>query len=37
MILELMSSGMTRDEIWADYEDLECEDVFAALAFAARA
>ncbi len=36
MILELLSSGMTSDEILADYEDLEREDIFAALAFATR-
>ncbi|MBA3633424.1 MAG: DUF433 domain-containing protein [Acidobacteria bacterium] len=36
MILELLSSGMTPDEILADYEDLEREDIFAALAFATR-
>jgi uncharacterized protein (DUF433 family) len=36
MLLELLSSGMTIDEILADYEDLEREDVLAALAFAAR-
>lgn len=35
-LLELMSSGMTIDEILADYEDLEREDLLAALAFAAR-
>ena len=35
-ILELLSSGMTTDEILADYEDLEREDILAALAFAAR-
>jgi uncharacterized protein (DUF433 family) len=35
-ILELLSSGMTVDEILADYEDLEREDILAALAFAAR-
>lgn len=35
-VLELMSSGMTIDEILADYEDLEREDLLAALAFAAR-
>ncbi|HEY0171134.1 MAG TPA: DUF433 domain-containing protein [Pyrinomonadaceae bacterium] len=35
-ILELLSSGMTTEEILADYEDLEREDVLAALAFAAR-
>jgi uncharacterized protein (DUF433 family) len=31
-----MSSGMTADEILADYEDLEREDLLAVLAFAAR-
>jgi uncharacterized protein (DUF433 family) len=36
VILELLSAGMTIDEILADYEDLEREDVLAALAFAAR-
>lgn len=36
MILELLSSGVTTDEILADYEDLEREDIFAALAFAAQ-
>jgi uncharacterized protein (DUF433 family) len=36
MILELLSSGMTTEEIPADYEDLEREDVLAALSFAAR-
>jgi uncharacterized protein (DUF433 family) len=35
-ILELLSSGMTVDEILADYDDLEREDILAALAFAAR-
>jgi uncharacterized protein (DUF433 family) len=35
-ILELLSGGMTTDEILADYEDLERDDVLAALAFAAR-
>jgi uncharacterized protein (DUF433 family) len=35
-ILELLSSGMTPDEILADYEDLERDDVLAAIAFAAR-
>ena len=34
MLLELLSAGMTIDEILADYEDLEREDVLAALAFA---
>lgn len=36
MILELLSSEMTVDEILSDYEDLEREDIFAALAFATR-
>jgi uncharacterized protein (DUF433 family) len=35
-MLELLSSGMTIDEILADYEDLEREDILAVLAFAAR-
>ena len=35
-LLELLSSGMTFDEILADYEDLEREDLLAILAFAAR-
>ena len=33
-ILELLSAGMTVEEILADYEDLEREDILAALAFA---
>ena len=36
LILELLSAGMTIEEILADYEDLEREDILAALAFAAR-
>jgi uncharacterized protein (DUF433 family) len=36
MLLELLSAGMTIDDILADYEDLERDDVLAALAFAAR-
>ena len=35
-ILELLSSGMTTEEILADYEDLEREDILAALELAAR-
>lgn len=35
-ILELMSAGMSGDEILADYEDLEREDILAVLAYAAR-
>ncbi len=36
MLLELLSSGMTADEILGDYEDLEQDDLLAAIAFAAR-
>ena len=36
MILELLSSGMSLEEILADYEDLEREDILAALSFATR-
>jgi uncharacterized protein (DUF433 family) len=36
MILELLSSGMTNEEILADYEDLEREDILAALSYATR-
>lgn len=35
-ILELLSSGMTTEEVLADYEDLEREDILAALDFATR-
>ena len=35
-ILELLSSGMTTEEILADYDDLESEDIQAVLLFAAR-
>jgi uncharacterized protein (DUF433 family) len=34
LILELLSIGMTIDDILADYEDLEREDVLAVLAYA---
>ena len=33
MILELLSAGMSNEEILADYDDLELEDILAALAF----
>ena len=33
-ILELLSAGMTTDEILADYPDLERDDILAALSFA---
>ena len=36
MLLELMSSGMTHEEILADYADLAPNDLLAALAYAAR-
>jgi uncharacterized protein (DUF433 family) len=35
-ILELLSSGMAIEEILADYEDLEKEDILAALDYARR-
>ena len=35
-ILELLSAGMTTEEILADYEDLEREDILAVLNYAAR-
>jgi len=36
IFLELLSGGMSIEEILADYEDLEREDLLAVLAFAAR-
>jgi uncharacterized protein (DUF433 family) len=36
MLLELLSSGMTIEDILADYEDLEREDLLAVLAYAAQ-
>ena len=36
MILELLSSGMTTDQILADYQDLEQEDILAVLDYARR-
>jgi uncharacterized protein (DUF433 family) len=35
-ILELYASGMTSEQILADFPDLEAEDLTAALAYAAR-
>ncbi len=35
MLLELLSSGMTFDEILDDYEDLERDDLLAALEYGA--
>ena len=34
-LLELLSAGMTIDEVLADYPDLEREDLLAALEFGA--
>lgn len=36
VLLELLSSGMTHEEVLADYQDLEREDLLAVLAYAAR-
>ncbi len=36
MLLELLSGGMTTEQLLADYPDLEREDILAAFAFAAR-
>lgn len=35
-ILDLLAGGMTTDDLLADYEDLERDDVVAALVYAAR-
>lgn len=34
LVLSLMAQGLTRDEILADYPDLEAEDLLACLAYA---
>lgn len=36
VMLELLTSGMAMDDILADYDDLEREDLYAVLAFATR-
>ena len=36
VLLELLSSGMTFDELLADYPDLERDDLRAVLAYAAK-
>ncbi|MEH2415353.1 DUF433 domain-containing protein [Nostoc sp.] len=36
LILELLNSGMSSEEILKDYDDLEFEDILAVLFFAAR-
>ncbi len=35
-LLELLAGGMSVEQILADYEDLEREDILAALSYAAR-
>jgi uncharacterized protein (DUF433 family) len=36
LILDLLSSGMSNEEILGDYPDLERDDILAALAYATR-
>jgi len=36
LILELLSSGMSNEEILADYPDLELEDIHAVFAYATK-
>ena len=36
MILELLGSGMSQDEILEDYEDLKKEDILAVLQYASK-
>ncbi len=36
IMLELLTSGMTMDDILEDYDDLEREDLYAVLAYATR-
>ena len=36
MILQLLSSGMTTEEILEDYQDLEKDDILALLLYASR-
>ncbi len=36
MILQLLASGMTTEEILEDYEDLEKEDILASLLYASK-
>ena len=35
-LLELLSSGMSQQEILEDYKDLEAADIYAVLAYAAK-
>lgn len=36
IMLELLTSGMSLDDILADYDDLERDDLYAVLAYATR-
>lgn len=36
LILDLLSAGMTKEEILEDYPSLEVEDIYACLAFASK-
>lgn len=36
MLLDLLSSGMSHEEILADYQDLERDDLLAAIAYGAQ-
>jgi uncharacterized protein (DUF433 family) len=36
VMLELLTSGMSMDDILADYDDLERDDLYAVLAYATR-
>lgn len=36
MILDLLASGMSHEEILSDYEDLENEDILACLEYASK-
>ncbi|MCL4714833.1 MAG: DUF433 domain-containing protein [Hyphomonadaceae bacterium] len=36
-VLEMLAGGMTQEQILADYDELEADDIAAALAYAAKA
>jgi uncharacterized protein (DUF433 family) len=36
LVLELLASGMSHEDILADYSDLEADDITACLSYAAR-
>lgn len=36
LVLDLLSAGMSFDEILEDYEDLEVQDIYACLQYASR-